>query len=159
LQLIIKKLFLARCPVAHACNPRSLEGEIKRKPAQANSLWDYISKITIVKWTGVWHKRESICFANVKPWVQTLVSPHHTHTKEAITCWSLVYYHRKIIFGNYLKRLLNYSFLFLLWICVKMDSFNPNNILQQIVYNCLPLSKTLSRFAYLKVLFSLNVLF
>jgi hypothetical protein len=43
-------------PIAHACNPRYLvdwdQEDCGSRPAQANSSWDSISKITRAKWMG-----------------------------------------------------------------------------------------------------------
>jgi hypothetical protein len=60
--------------VAHPCNPSCSGGRHQEdrgsKPAQANSLWDPISKKTQQKkdwWSGL----------RYRPWIQT---PYHTHT-------------------------------------------------------------------------------
>jgi hypothetical protein len=47
---------LSRAPVAHACNPSYIGGRDQEdhgsKPAQANSSWDSISKISNTKRAG-----------------------------------------------------------------------------------------------------------
>jgi hypothetical protein len=66
--------------VAHALILATWEDLISR-PAQANSSWDPISKITRDKWTGGVAQHYSACVTSTKPWVWTPVNQRRRRRK------------------------------------------------------------------------------